>query len=54
MVRLPKGKIGVLEGLKDYIVVDSEKALLILPKQKEQEIKQWVARVRDACGPDYI
>ena len=54
MVHLPKGKIGVLEGLKDYIVVDSEKALLILPKQKEQEIKQWVNRVKDTFGPGYI
>jgi mannose-1-phosphate guanylyltransferase len=54
MVRLPGGKIGVMEGLKDYIVVDSEKALLILPRHREQEIKQWVSRVRDAYGPDFI
>lgn len=54
MVRLPHGKIGVVEGLKDYIVVDSEKALLILPKHREQEIKQWVSRVKDTFGPDFI
>ena len=53
-IRLPKGKIGVLEGLKDYIVVDSEKALLILPKTREQEIKQWVARVKQEFGEDFI
>lgn len=54
MVRLPAGKIGVLEGLKDYIVVDTDKALLVLPKEKEQEIKQWVSRVKDTFGPDFI
>lgn len=54
IVRLPQGKIGVVEGLKDYIVVDSEKALLILPKHKEQEIKQWVSRVKDTLGSAYI
>jgi mannose-1-phosphate guanylyltransferase len=54
MVRLPEGKIGVLEGLKDYIVVDTDKALLVLPKEKEQEIKQWVSKVKDTFGPDFI
>ena len=53
-IRLPKGKIAVLEGLSDYIVVDSSKALLILPKAKEQEIKQWVTRVKEEFGEDFI
>jgi len=53
-IRLPKGKVAVVEGLKDYIVVDSEKALLVLPRAREQEIKQWVAKVREAFGEDYI
>ncbi len=50
MIRLPEGKIGVLEGLEGYIVVDTEKVLLIVPKTREQEIKQWVARVRESFG----
>ncbi|MEJ2162007.1 MAG: mannose-1-phosphate guanylyltransferase [Robiginitalea sp.] len=54
MVRLPDGKIGVFEGLTDYIVVDSEKALLVLPRAREQAIKQWVSRVREQFGEDYI
>ena len=53
MVRLPKGKIGVLEGLHDFIVVDTGDVLLVVPRSREQEIKQWVARVRDAFGPQY-
>lgn len=54
LVRLPAGKVGVLEGLEDFIVVDSGKALLILPRSREQEIKQWVSRVREEFGPDHI
>ncbi len=53
-IRLPREKVAVIEGLKDYIVVDSEKALLIMPRGREQEIKQWVSRVREAFGEDYI
>lgn len=50
MIRLPEGKIGVLEGLEGYIVVDTESVLLIVPKTREQEIKQWVARVQESFG----
>lgn len=54
MVRLPKGKIGVLEGLQDYIIIDNEDVLLIMPREKEQEIKRWVAEVRDTFGEGFI
>ncbi|NBC08158.1 MAG: mannose-1-phosphate guanylyltransferase [Bacteroidetes bacterium] len=39
LVRVPKGKLVVLGGLEDYIVVDEGDVLLIWPKQREQEIK---------------
>lgn len=35
-------KIAVLRGLDNFIVVDTDDALLIYPKDKEQEIKQVV------------
>lgn len=54
LMRLPTGKVAVLEGLRDYILVDTERALLILPRSREQEIKQWVSRVREDFGEDYI
>ena len=34
------GKIAVIQGLKDYIVVDSDNVLLIVKKEEEQNIKQ--------------
>ena len=47
MIRLPKGKIAVIEGLKDYIVIDKDDVLIILPRDREQEIKQIASRVQE-------
>jgi mannose-1-phosphate guanylyltransferase len=38
-VRMPSGKLLVVKGLDNFIVVDEEDVLLIWPKDKEQEIK---------------
>lgn len=40
MVSGPNGKKIVIQGLEDYIVVDTEDTLLIFPKADEQDIKQ--------------
>lgn len=50
MIRSPKGKIIVIDGLKDYIVVDKKEVLLIYPKSKEQDIKKVLAKVKDKFG----
>lgn len=42
IIKVPKGKKVVIDGLDNYIVVDSEDALLIYPKDKEQEIRAHV------------
>jgi mannose-1-phosphate guanylyltransferase len=45
IVNLPVEKIAVIQGLKDYIVVESQKTLLICRKDDEQQIRQFVADV---------
>jgi len=52
MVRTNTGKKVVIQGLSDYIVVEKDDVLLICPKSKEQEIKEIVAKVKDAYGSD--
>lgn len=47
-------KIVVVAGLKDYIVADSGNALLICPKDMEQQIRQVVNDVKDRFGEKYI
>ncbi len=54
MVRTGEGKLVVVEDLSDYIIVDKEEVLLIMPKSKEQEIKNVLAQVRDMHGDQYI
>lgn len=43
-------KVVVVDGLKDYIVVDEDEILMIVPKEKEQEIKQIKEEVRKQFG----
>ncbi len=53
MIRSPKGKIVVVDGLNDYIIVDKEEVLLIYPKSKEQDIKQVLNKVKNTFGDEY-
>lgn len=46
MIRTATNKLVVVDGLKDYIVVDKEGVLMIYPKSKEQDIKQIVNKVK--------
>jgi len=54
MISNPGNKLIVLDGLNDYIVVESDKALLICRKQEEQRIKQVVNDVKIRKGKEYI
>ncbi len=40
MIMVPKEKLVVLQGLRDYCVIDTGDVLLVCEKSKEQEIKQ--------------
>jgi mannose-1-phosphate guanylyltransferase len=50
MVHVPNEKLVVLQGLDDFIVVDTKDVLLICKKEKEQEIKEYVAEVKRNKG----
>ncbi len=45
LVRLPEGKLAVIDGLEEYIVIDEGDVLLIYPKAKEQDIKSVTGAV---------
>ncbi len=45
IINMPDNKIAVIQGLSDYIVVESEQTLLICKKEDEQQIRQFVADV---------
>ena len=50
ILRTSKNKIAVLKGLEDFIVVEDENSLVILPKKDEQEIKSIRNLVMDKFG----
>ncbi|GGW68810.1 mannose-1-phosphate guanylyltransferase [Winogradskyella epiphytica] len=53
MIRSERDKVVVIDGLKDYIVVDKDEVLLIFPKAKEQDIKQVLENVKAKFGKEY-
>jgi len=53
MIRSKKDKVVVIDGLKDYIVVDKDEVLLIFPKAKEQDIKKVLQNVKASFGEEY-
>lgn len=54
MVNVEKGKLAVIQGLDDYIVVDKNNTLLICKKEEEQKIKQFVQDVRLEKGEEFV
>jgi mannose-1-phosphate guanylyltransferase len=54
VVHVPDEKLVVLQGLEDFIVVDTKDVLLICTKDKEQEIKEYVAEVKRNKGDKFL
>jgi mannose-1-phosphate guanylyltransferase len=47
------GKVAVIQGLKDYIVIDSDDVLLIVKKEEEQNIRQYLDDVKKLTGEKF-
>ncbi len=54
MISSKKDKIVVLDGINDYIIVDEDEVLLIFPKEKEQDIKSVLQKVKEKFGEKYV
>jgi mannose-1-phosphate guanylyltransferase len=54
VVHVPDNKLVVLEGLDDYIIVESNNVLLVCKKHNEQFIKQIVSDIKTTKGDKYI
>jgi mannose-1-phosphate guanylyltransferase len=54
IINVPHDKIVVLQGLDNYIVVESGNILLVCRKEDEQRIKQFVNDVKIEKGEEYI
>ena len=54
VVNMPKNKLVVIEGLQDYIVVESNDSLLICRKSNEQFIRQVVTDIKMQKGDKFV
>ena len=53
IIRTSSKKLVVVDGLQNYIIVDHKDALVIVPKEKEQDIKQIRANAIKKFGKTY-
>lgn len=54
MVHAPQDKLILIQGMDNYIIVDTKDVLLICRKDKEQDIKDYVAEVKRNKGEKFI
>jgi mannose-1-phosphate guanylyltransferase len=54
IINMPKDKLAVIQGLDDYIVVESDNVLLICKKTDEQQIRQFVNDVKLNKGEKFV
>jgi mannose-1-phosphate guanylyltransferase len=54
MVHTDNKKLVLLQGLDDFVVVDTKDVLMICKKDREQEIKEYVAEIKRSKGDKYL
>jgi mannose-1-phosphate guanylyltransferase len=54
LINIPKDKVAVVSGLKDYIVIDTDDVLMICPRHEEQSIKSFIEDVKYDTGDKHI
>ena len=54
IINISDGKLAVIQGLKEYIVVESDGVLLICKKKDEQKIRQFVNDVKVKKGDAFL
>jgi mannose-1-phosphate guanylyltransferase len=50
IVNVQNDKVVVLQGLKDYIVVQNDNVVLVCRRVDEQKIKQYVNDIKSELG----
>lgn len=54
IIHINADKLAVIRGLDNFIVIDDGNALLIYPKDQEQEIKEVVKQLTEEFGDSFI
>ena len=54
IINVPEDKLVVIQGLENYIVVDTDDVLLICSKDEEQRIKEFTHDIKMKKGDKYL
>lgn len=54
MVHAPHNKLMLLQGMDNFIIVDTKDVLLICKKENEQQIKEYVSEVKRNKGDKFL
>lgn len=54
LVKGPKDKLMVVQGLEDYLVVECDNVTLICKKSEEHKFREYVAHVKEKKGKQYL
>jgi mannose-1-phosphate guanylyltransferase len=54
IINVPDKKLVVIQGLENYIVVDTDDVLLICNKDEEQRIKEFTHDIKMKKGDKYL
>lgn len=54
MIHAPDKKLILVQGLEDYIIVDTNDVLMICKKDKEQEVKDYVSEIKRTKGDKFL
>lgn len=54
MVKAPDHKLVILQGLEQYIVIDTPEVLLICERSKEHQIKEYLSEVKRNKGEKFL
>ena len=54
MVKAPENKLVILQGLEQYIVIDTAEVLLICERSKEGQIKDYLSEAKRNKGERFL
>jgi mannose-1-phosphate guanylyltransferase len=54
IINISGSKVAIIEGLEDYIIVESDDVLLIVRKEEEQNIKNYLEDIKKETGEKYL
>lgn len=54
IIKTPKDRLVVIDGLQDFIVAEHDNVLMICPKQDEQRVKDFLADAKSKKGQGFI